>query len=292
MPPLRPSPLGILAALLGFLAGCTSPVSVPNDGSTTERVGRGADNRTVTPVNQVLTPFGRMVELPGLRPQVLALSPDGRLLVASGKTSELVIIAPETGTIRQRVTLPNEQQGEPQPNVVSPNILEPDKKGLVSYTRLVFSPDGRRIFLSNVFGSIKVFAVAADGTVTPSHSLPLPLANAPRRKEQIPSGLALSRDGTRLYVCGNLSNQLFELDATSGKVLRTFPVGVAPYDVLLVGGKAYVSNWGGRRPGDGDLTGPAGRGTLVRVDPEKLIASEGSVSIVPLSANGGGKINE
>ena len=116
----------------------------------------------------------------------------------------------------------------------------------------------------------------------------MPQANAPRRKEEIPSGLALSADGTRLYVCGNLSNQLLELDAASGKVLRTFPVGVAPYDVLLTGGKAYVSNWGGRRPGDGDLTGPAGRGTLVRVDPEKLIASEGSVSIVPLSSNDGG----
>ena len=47
---------------------------------------------------------------------------------------------------------------------------------------------------------------------------------------------------------------------TTGKVLRTFDVGVAPYDVVLVGQKAYVSNWGGRRPA-GDLTGPpvAGR---------------------------------
>ena len=63
---------------------------------------------------------------------------------------------------------------------------------------------------------------------------------------------------------------------------RTFAVGVAPYDVLLVGQKAYVSNWGGRRPGKNDLTGPAGRGTVVRVDPVKHIASEGSVSVVDL----------
>jgi hypothetical protein len=50
--------------------------------------GRGgaADGRTVTPFNQVLTPAGRQVELPGLRPQAIALSPDGRLLVTSGKT--------------------------------------------------------------------------------------------------------------------------------------------------------------------------------------------------------------
>jgi DNA-binding beta-propeller fold protein YncE len=285
--PHRPTPSGLCVVLAAccLLSGCITPVSAPNFEATTERVGRASDNRTVTPVNQVLTPLGRMVELPGLRPQVLAMSPDKRLLVTSGKTSEIVIIDPDTGTIRQRVTLPNEQQGEPQPDVVSPNLLEPDKKGIVSFTGLAFSPDGRRIFLSNVNGSIKVFAVAPDGNVTPSHSLALPLANAPRRKEEIPSGLAFSSNGSRLYVCGNLSNQLFELDAASGKVLRTFPVGVAPYDVVLVGGKAYVSNWGGRRPGPGDLTGPAGRGTLVRVDAEKHIASEGSVSVVPLAAN-------
>src|SRR5688572_18364322 len=283
MPPLRPSPLGILAALLGFLAGCTSPVSVPNDGSTTERVGRGADNRTVTPVNQVLTPFGRVVELPGLRPQGLALSPDGRLLVVSGKTSEIVVLDPRSGEIQQRVELPNDRQGESMPDTVSPNILEPDRKGQLSYTGLLFSKDGRRLFLSNVNGSIKVFAMGEDGTVRPSHSFELPLANAPRRKEEIPSGLALSGDGARLYVCGNLSNQLLELDSTTGRVLRRFDVGVAPYDVVLVAGKAYVSNWGGRRPGAGDITGPAGRGTVVRVSPDTQIASEGSVSIVPLA---------
>jgi YVTN family beta-propeller protein len=135
-----------------------------------------------------------------------------------------------------------------------------------------------------VKGSLKVFEVATDGTVRGSHSLALPLANAPRRKEEIPAGLAFSKDGQRLYVCGNLSNTLLELEFPTGKVLRTFPVGVAPYDVVLVGTEAYVSNWGGRRPESGDLTGPAGRGTEVRVDPVRRIASEGSVSILNLAA--------
>ena len=288
-----PGAKSVLAALVlggGFAGGVCSGIS--SDGATTERVGRSDAQRTVTPVNQVLTPIGRTVELPGLRPQVLALSPDGRLLIASGKTSEIVVIDPATGEIRQRVSFPNDQQNEPQPRVVSGNFLEPDQKGQASYTGLVFAPDGRRLFLSNVNGSIKAFSIAADGTVTPSHSLPLPLANAPRRKEEIPSGLAISANGARLYVCGNLSNQLFELDAANGKVLRTFPVGVAPYDVVLVDGKAYVSNWGGRRPTAGDLTGPAGRGTFVRVDPTTYIASEGSVSVVPLAPKATGPARE
>ena len=51
---------------------------------------------------------------------------------------------------------------------------------------------------------------------------------------------------------------------------------------MLAGHKAYVSNWGGRRPDANSVTGPAGRGTLVRVDPVRFIASEGSVSVIDL----------
>ena len=58
--------------------------------------------------------------------------------------------------------------------------------------------------------------------------------------------------------------------------------GVAPYDVVLAGHKAYVSNWGGRRPDADSVTGPAGQGTLVRVDAVRFIASEGSVSVIDL----------
>ena len=52
----------------------------------------------------------------------------------------------------------------------------------------------------------------------------------------------------------SLSNRLLELDAESGKVLRLWEVGFAPFDVKLAGDKVYVSNWGGRRPGKDDLT--------------------------------------
>jgi YVTN family beta-propeller protein len=247
------------------------------------QVGRWRDDVIVTPVNQLLTPYGRQVELAGLRPQAIALSPDSKLLAVAGKTNELVVIDPSDGKILQRVELPNEGQHEAPTDVASPNILQPDRKGQVSYTGLIFSNDGKQILMSNVAGSIKVFAVN-EGQVTGSHTMPLPTADAPRRKPEIPSGLALSKDGSSLYVCGNLSNQLIELNAKNGAVKRKFDVGVAPYDVLIVADKAFVSNWGGRRPAIGDLVGPAGRGTTVRVDPIRHIANEGSVSVVDLTA--------
>lgn len=275
----KSSYLQFTAGALHIVLGCS--VLLAQD---REPVGRSGAGRAVTPVNQVITPFGRQVELPGMRPQALALSPNGKLLVVSGKTNELVVIDPQAGSVRQRVGLPNESQRLPSADIVSPQILQPDEEGQVSFTGLVFSPPGDRIYMSNVEGSIKVFTVAGDGKVSPSHSFPLPAAKAPRRDAEIPSGLAVSADGKRLYVCGNLSNQLLELDTASGETRRRFAVGVAPYDVVLTGDKAYVSNWGGRRPGPNDPTGPAGRGTLVRVDPVRNIASEGSVSVVDLQS--------
>ncbi len=96
-----------------FFAGCVALgllntlLAAPPSGSTSERVGRANRERTVLPVNQVLTPVGRQIDLPGLRPQVLALTPDGKSLVVSGKTSALLVLDPVTGEVRQRVVLPD-----------------------------------------------------------------------------------------------------------------------------------------------------------------------------------------
>ena len=280
----RPARRAVLSAALAFFVlwgavSCRKPA--PPDTTT---VGPAGPGRTVIPTNQVVTPAGKQIPLPRLRPQALALSPDGRLLAVSGKTSERVILDAASGEIRQRVELPSEGLRETVPDAPSPNLLEPDVQGQLSYTGLVFSPDGRRLYLSNVNGSIKAFSVGPDGGVRPSHSISLPAASVPRRKEEIPAGLAVSPDGRTLFVCGNLSNRLLEIDPDTGLVFRAVGVGVAPYDVVLAGAKAYVSNWGGRRPGSGDLTGPAGRGTEVRVDAATRIASEGSVSVVDLTA--------
>jgi len=238
----------------------------------------------VLPVSQVVTPAGKQVPLPGLRPQALALSPDGRLLVTAGKTHEIVVVNPKWGSILERVPLPAEagaQSGAGKAATDPP----PDEDGQVSYTGLVFSPDGRRLYMSNVNGSIKVFSVDRGGRVAPLRSLPLPASGRAERPQAIPSGLAVSPDGRRLYATLNLSNRLIELDAQTGEHLRTFDTGVAPYDVVLAGGRAWVSNWGGRRPAKDSLTGPAGQGTRVRVDPEHFVASEGSVSGIDITGD-------
>ena len=249
--------------------------------ATTETVGHNT-NGFETPVNQLVTPAGTLIELPGMRPNALALSPDGQRLVTAGLTQQLVVINPATGKILQRVRLPADDN-LPATEPISSSILQPDEKAKLSFTGLVFSPDGSRIYLANVNGDIKVFGVDPDHHITPLYSLPLPPANAPGRKAEIPAGIAVSPDGKKLYVAGNLSNRLIELDAATGKVLRTWDVGVAPFDVVLAGHKIYVSNWGGRRPDADSPIGPAGDGMRVRVD-ARSIASEGSVSVIDLNS--------
>ncbi len=283
--------IAALPLVLASFSGCQTRQSIPvpptlTQVATREVVGQVGPNRYYTPANQVLTPAGVQVELSGMRPQALALSPDGRLLVVAGKTHDLVVVEPGSGRVLQHVPLPSEKNVDPAPGPVSTHILQPDKDGQLSFTGLVFSPDGGRIYMANADGSVKVFSVREDGTVAGLWTMRLPPFKINDRKADIPAGLAVSRDSKCLYVVLDLSNRLAELDTATGKVLRLWDVGVAPYDVVLAGRKVYVSNWGGRRPDAASVTGPAGHGTKVRADPVRFIASEGSVSVIELGQEG------
>ena len=86
--------LVVVAALL-FEGGCASDgkksvalLHYPN------AVGRLAENSYVIPTGQLLTPAGLQVELPEMRPQALALSPDGQMLITAGRKNQLVVIDP------------------------------------------------------------------------------------------------------------------------------------------------------------------------------------------------------
>ena len=48
---------------------------------------------------------------------------------------------------------------KPPADPESARNLKPDTKAIESFTGLVFSPDGGRLYMSNVHGSVKVFAV-------------------------------------------------------------------------------------------------------------------------------------
>jgi YVTN family beta-propeller protein len=235
------------------------------------RVGPLADGRVIVPTNQVLSPAGWQVEFAG-RPTDLALSPDGRYLAVLNRYN-VVLIDVEQRAVVQEVPYKTRHGGG-------------------SYKGIRYAPDGRRLYASCIRGTIEVFDVGKDGQLTATEPIKL---KGRRTDNALPAGMAITPDGKRLYVALNLNNTLGEIDLEKRELVREIPVGNAPYDVVvferLTGGpgpgpavtrKAYVSNWGGRLPTAGDTIGPAGRGTPVKVDPKRYIASEGSVSIVDL----------
>src|SRR5215208_3197407 len=112
---------GIVAVVLTLMLGQPPRLKAQPDASLAdkEQVGRAADGRIITPVNQLLTPFGRQVEVPGMRPQAVALSPNGKLIVTAGNVHELIVIDPVAGAVRQRVPLPTTDQKAGRPSPVS-----------------------------------------------------------------------------------------------------------------------------------------------------------------------------
>ena len=170
------------------------------------------------PLNQTLTPEGDQTMLPGVRPKVLALSPDRRLLLTSGATDKLLVLDPANGALRQTLDFPKRTVPEEIPGPAAELKLLRDPGQEASFAGLEFSPDGARVYLSDLHGTIKVFGVEKSGRVSALDSLELPPANAPARNREIPAGLAVSPDGLRLYVAANLSNGLLELDSRTGSV--------------------------------------------------------------------------
>ncbi|UCH35555.1 MAG: beta-propeller fold lactonase family protein [Armatimonadota bacterium] len=219
-------------------------------------VGRQGDGRIVVPTNQVLDPAGFQVEFPG-RPTDLALSPDGSLLAALNSNA-LVLIRVSDRAIMQTLPVP---------------------KGGHTFVGIVWAADGGAIFTSGTQGA--VHRVVIEERVA-RFGEPIVLPGPGGQGNPLPGGLALSQDGATLYVCLNRNNTLGVVDAASGELMAEIPVGVAPYGVVAAGDAAYVTNWGGRHPVEGDATA-ASSGTPIVVDPSTGIAASGMVSVVDLA---------
>ncbi|HTX30194.1 MAG TPA: bifunctional YncE family protein/alkaline phosphatase family protein [Solirubrobacteraceae bacterium] len=102
---------------------------------------------------------------------------------------------------------------------------------------------------------------------------------------ELPSGMALSPDGSKLYVALNGANKLGVIDTTSNAVLGEIPVGNAPRQVVLADGGtvAYVSNEGGRPAGQRDHCTNLSDGTPIVSNCSTGGARTGTVSVVHLT---------
>jgi YVTN family beta-propeller protein len=218
-------------------------------------VGVQPDGSIVVPTGQTLTPPGTTIDVND-RPLGMVVSPDGtKLAVVTGSNfapRALHIIDMPSKTLKQTIAIGD------------------------SFVGVDFSPAGDRIYVGgNTRNNVAVFALAADGTFAASGTISI--------ASSAPSGLKVNRDGSKVYVALNTSHQLGIIDTATGAVTRV-AVGIHPYTTAISadGSKVYVSNWGGRVPGPGDVTD--GMNPVV-VDPRTGIPATGTVSVVDTASN-------
>ncbi|MFZ0282090.1 MAG: alkaline phosphatase family protein, partial [Bacteroidales bacterium] len=252
----------VISVLLTILPGCIekSPTGVYNP-----KVGLQPDGSILVPSNQLLRPAGFQITLPG-KPVDLALTPDGRFLLVKNK-ADLDLIRLSDRTILQ--TLPFNKSG-------------------ASFTGLCISPDGRHIYVTDADNRICI-ALLENNIMKWEDPIVLPAPSI--GGSPFPGGLVLNSSGDKIYVTLSRNNSLGIVNLP-GKSIVEIAVGIAPYEVLIASDtKAYVSNWGGRRPGEGEPVYQSS-GSNVVVDPKTGIASSGAVSVVDLDRNEQVKIIE
>ncbi len=222
-------------------------------------VGTQPDGSILVPTNQLLRPAGFQVYMPG-RPVDLALIPDKGLLAVKNKNS-LDLIRLSDRTILQSLPFPG---------------------GGSSFKGISYSEKNSSIYVTDAQDRILIARLDENnilGWQTPVR-LPVPAIGG----SPYPGGITLDSGENTIYVTLSRSNSVAVVNLSDTSVSE-IPVGIAPYDVILKSkSKAYVSNWGGRKPKPGEPSYNSS-GSQALVDPVTGIASNGTVSVINLEKN-------
>jgi YVTN family beta-propeller protein len=182
---------------------------------------------------------------------------EGKTLVAKNMR-DLVVIDAATGTIKQTLALPAAGKG---------------LSGAFSAVGLLAAGD--EILVTDSQNAVRIAKRNNKGEFAWHGHIVLkaPVVGG----AAYPTGMALA-DGV-LWVCSSRGNEVQLINLEQGDFEGRVPVGVCPYQPLVVGNKVYVSNWGGDRPGRDDPTHKTS-GTPARTDPRTSVVDHGSVSVI------------
>ncbi|GAB3663029.1 alkaline phosphatase family protein [Nocardioides korecus] len=214
--------------------------------------------------DQVLQPLGDRLSTPYGKFMGSTVSPDGRFLTATANDRSISLQVFDLSTYRlvQRAG----------------SAADADLKltdNTVGQEGPAYSPDGAFLYMPNATG-ITRFAVGPDGKLSSPTKIALPTVGG---AQALTGGMTFSPDGRTLYAALNGQNSVVAIDTTTTQVTRTWPVGIAPRQVELVGGKLYVSNEGGRRATSGEATQDS-YGTAVPADPTLGTSTTGTLSVI------------
>ena len=212
---MRSVPALSLALLMASLA-CQG--STPSAGSPT-----ADDSRGRLPTGVRLDPAAPLMDV-GPMPLTMLDAPqaDRVVLLLNGWHDEgLQVVERASGRVLQTVPLP------------------------AVFLGMVFSPDGRSLYVSGGNRDV-VYRFDWNGLATLRDSITLQLPARPKANgTRYPAGLAISGDGSTLFVAENLVDSLAVVDIGSGRVRQRVATGRYPYAVTATSrGRVYVSNWG------------------------------------------------
>lgn len=233
-------------------------------------VGKQKDDSYIVPTSQIIDPAGTTITFPG-RPADIALNTDETILAVKN-IKDIVFIDAINQTIKQTLALP---------------------EGGNTFTGIEWSDNGQKVWTTDTRGYLRSAKLQSDGLFAWSDAILLPSKFLPdgtysseneilekfsraEKGRQYPGGFAMDEQRGFIYVTLNLSNSVGIINIKTGGFEANVPVGVSPYEVVILGNKAYVTNWGGRLSKRGDKTAMSA-GTPVVVDNKTGIASSGTV---------------
>ncbi|MFB7327830.1 MULTISPECIES: bifunctional YncE family protein/alkaline phosphatase family protein [unclassified Streptomyces] len=249
-----------MAALVVFGAG----IAFANtDQFGTAHVGDTTDLGLVLPSDQTIHPIGDRLLVDNGKLLSSTISPDGRHLAAltTGGNAALTIVDLKSYQILQQTGASSDDD---------------DGGGSgVGQEGPTYSPDGSTLWMPKLDGFAR-FSVNADGTVGAPVVIPIPVSGS---QHALPAQAIFSPNGDTIYAAVNGQNRVIAMNPATGAIQRSWDVGVAPRDMVLVGNRLYVSNEGGRRAQSGDTTLNS-YGTQVPADHFTGATTTGTVSVI------------
>ena len=236
---------------------------------------RIAKPRAQSQARQACLPTGACIDAAGRTsdvgnmPLALVLSPEGDRVVLSlngWRQQGLQVVERETGRVVQTVAQ------------------------AAAFYGLAFSPDGRTLYASGGNEDVVYVYSWRERQATLTGSIELAKKEAEKPGTRYPAGLALSRDGRKLYVAENLADTLAVVDVESKRVEQRLRTENYPYGVVVApDGRVYVSAWGGTTVSvfvaerDGALK--EGRRITVGRHPSALVLNETGTRLFVASAS-------
>jgi DNA-binding beta-propeller fold protein YncE len=207
--------LAVVATAILTLAAQSAPLL------TTAVPGSLSDGTTLLANGWRLAPAGRHLPV-GTLPLNFVLSPDGRYAVVTNNgvnKPSLTVIDVANWSVKATAVVDHAWYG------------------------LAWHPDGTKLYSSGAAqNTVREFSVA-DGVITTERTFALPAGSG----DMFAGGIAVSRDGRRLFVTRVFAMTLSAIDLTTGLVTKTVQLPSEPYTAVVSpdGQLVYVSLWGG-----------------------------------------------